>query len=94
MFKYKINEKWAEALMDVEIAVHLNPDFVISGDFRSIPMAVSLRNHKIIWKTKEISHSAAAKGKILLAFTSSNVPAKSIIKEIKLSMKCHNKCML
>lgn len=57
-------------------------------------MAVSLKNHKIIWKAKEISHTASSKGKILLAFTNSNVPAKSIIKEIRLNMKCVNKGML
>lgn len=57
-------------------------------------MAVSLKNHKIIWKAKEISHTTSSKGKILLAFTNSNVPAKSIIKEIRLNMKCQNKCML
>jgi hypothetical protein len=57
-------------------------------------MAVSLKNHKIIWKTKEISSTNSSKGKILLAFTSSNVPSKNIIKEIRLNMKCHHKGML
>lgn len=57
-------------------------------------MAVSLRNSKIIWRTKEISHNSSGKGKILLAFTKSNVPTNQIIKEIKLTMKCVNKGMI
>jgi len=94
IFKYKINEKWREPLTEIEIAVHLNPDFLIREEVKSIPMAVSLKNHKIIWKTKEISPSNSSKGKILLAFTNSNVAPKLIIKEIRLTMKCHNKGML
>jgi hypothetical protein len=67
---------------------------MVTGDCKTIPMAVSLRNSKIVWKTKEISHQAAAKGKILLAFTNSNISPKKIIKEIRLSMKCLNKGMI
>ena len=81
-------------MTEIEIAVHLNPEFVIREEVKSIPMAVSLKNHKIIWKTKEISLTNSSKGKILLSFTNSNVPSKLIIKEIRLTMKCLNKGML
>lgn len=57
-------------------------------DCKSVPSAYSLKNNKITWKTKEImpfSHNS--KGKIILAFGSSNISPKNIIKEIKLSMK-------
>lgn len=57
-------------------------------DCKSVPSAYSLKNNKITWKTKEIVPGANnCKGKIILAFGSSNVAPKHIIKEIKLSMK-------
>ena len=59
-------------------------------DCKTVPAAHSLKSGKVIWKTKEISWGSGnkSKGKVLLAFGSSNVPPKNIIKEIKLSMKC------
>jgi hypothetical protein len=59
-------------------------------DCKSVPSAYSLKNNKITCKTKEImpfSHNS--KGKIILAFGSSNISPKNIIKEIKLSMKAN-----
>lgn len=50
-------------------------------DCKSVPSAYSLKNNKITWKTKEImpfSHNS--KGKIILAFGSSNISPKNIIK--------------
>jgi hypothetical protein len=59
-------------------------------DCKSVPSAYSLKNNKITWKTKEIiPNSANAKGKIILAFGSSNIAPKHIIKDIKLSMKAN-----
>ena len=57
-------------------------------DCKSVPSAYSLRNNKITWKTKEIlPGSNNCKGKIILAFGSSNIPPQKIIKEIRLTMK-------
>lgn len=59
-------------------------------DCKSVPPAYSLRNNKITWKTKEIlPNSNNSKAKIILAFGSSNIPPKYIIKEIKLGCKAH-----
>lgn len=86
-FKYKINEKWKERLYDIDISVYLNKEFLVM-DCKSVPSAYSLKNNKITWKTKEIAqHSNNSKGKIILAFGSSNIAPKYIIKEIKLTMK-------
>ena len=51
-------------------------------DCRAVPAAQSLRNNKVTWKTREISWGGnnKSKGKVLLAFGSSNVPPKKIIK--------------
>jgi hypothetical protein len=73
----------------VDISVFLNKEFFLI-DCKSVPSAYSLKNNRITWKTKEImplSHDS--KGKIILAFGSSNISPKSIIKEIKLSMKAN-----
>ena len=57
-------------------------------DCRSIPVAHSLKNNKVTWKTKEIIPGGSnSKGKILLAFGQAKFPPKKIISEIKLSMK-------
>ena len=59
-------------------------------DCKSVPSAYSLKNNKITWKTKEIlPNSNNSKGKIILAFGSSNISHKYIIKEIKLAMKAN-----
>lgn len=59
-------------------------------DCKSVPSAYSLKNNKITWKTKEIlPNSNNSKGKIILAFGSSNISPKHIIKEIKLTMKAN-----
>ena len=59
-------------------------------DCKSVPSAYSLKNNKITWKTKEIlPNSNNSKGKIVLAFGSSNIPPKKIIHEIKLTMKAN-----
>ena len=59
-------------------------------DCKSVPSAYSLKNNKITWKTKEIlPNSNNSKGKIILAFGSSNISPKYIIKEIKLAMKAN-----
>jgi len=59
-------------------------------DCKSVPPAYSLRNNKITWKTKEIiPNSNNSKAKIILAFGSSNIPPKKIIKEIKLTCKAN-----
>lgn len=56
--------------------MHLNKDFIV-GDCNSIPPAVSLRNNKVTWKSKEIvPGSSSAKGKILLAFSQAKFPPK------------------
>ena len=50
-------------------------------DCKSVPPAYSLRNNKITWKTKEIlPNSNNSKAKIILAFGSSNIPPRYIIK--------------
>jgi hypothetical protein len=88
-FKYKTNEKWKHRLYDVDISVHLSKEFVVR-DCKSVPSAYSLRNGKITWKTKEIlPNSNNSKGKIILAFASSNIAPKHIIKEVKLTMKAN-----
>jgi len=57
-------------------------------DCKSVPSAYSLKNNKITWKTKEIlPNSNNSKGKIILAFGSSNISPKHIIKEVRLNMK-------
>ena len=67
--------------------MHLNKDFV-AGDCNSIPPALSLRNNKVTWKSKEIvPNTSSAKGKILLAFSQAKFPPKEILAEIRLSMK-------
>lgn len=59
-------------------------------DCKSVPSAYSLKNNKITWKTKEILPNANnSKGKIILAFGSTNIAPKHIIKEIKLNMKAN-----
>jgi hypothetical protein len=88
-FKYKINEKWKHRLYEVDISVYLNKEFLVM-ECKSIPSAYSLRNNKITWKTKEIHpNSNNSKGKIILAFGSTNIAPKHIIKEIKLTMKAN-----
>jgi hypothetical protein len=50
-------------------------------DCKSVPSAYSLKNNKITWKTKEmLPNSNNSKGKIILAFGSSNILPKNIIK--------------
>lgn len=57
-------------------------------DCKSVPNANSLKNNRVTWKTKQIAPSSNnAKGKIILAFGSTNIQPKHIIKEIRLSMK-------
>lgn len=76
-------------MYDVDISVYLNREFMVM-DCKSVPSAYSLKNNKITWKTKEIlPFSNNSKGKIILAFGSSNIAPKHIIKEIKLSMKAN-----
>jgi hypothetical protein len=73
----------------VDISVYLSKEFVVM-DCKSVPSAYSLKNNKITWKTKEImpfSHNA--KGKIILAFGSSNIAPSHIVKEVRLSMKAN-----
>ena len=78
-FKYKMNEKWKHHLFDVDISVYLNKEFLVM-DCKSVPSAYSLKSNKITWKTKEIlPNSNNSKGKIVLAFGSSNIPPKKII---------------
>jgi hypothetical protein len=49
-------------------------------DCKSVPSAYSLKNNKITWKTKEIIPNASnSKGKIILAFGSSNLAPSLII---------------
>jgi len=73
--------------------VYLNKEFLVM-DCKSVPSAYSLKNNKITWKTKEILPNANnSKGKIILAFGSSNISPKHIIKEIKLTMKA-NCCLI
>ena len=82
-----MNEKWKHKIYDFDINVYLNKEFVVL-DCRSIPVAHSLKNNKVTWKTKEILPNAQnSKGKILLAFGQAKFPPKKIISEIKLSMK-------
>lgn len=67
--------------------MYLNKDFVVL-DCKSIPVANSLKNNKVTWKSKEIvPNSSSAKGKILLAFSQAKFPPKEILAEIKLNMK-------
>lgn len=59
-------------------------------DCKSIPVANSLKNNKVTWKTKEIiPNSNNSKGKILLAFSQAKFPPKQILAEIRLNMKCN-----
>ena len=50
-FKYKMNERWKHRIFDFDINVYLNKEFVVL-DCRSIPVAHSLKNNKVTWKTK------------------------------------------
>ena len=69
-----MNEKWKNKIYDLDIIVHLNKDFVVL-DCKSIPAAHSLKNNKVVWKTKEIApNSSNSKGKILLAFGQAKFP--------------------
>jgi hypothetical protein len=88
-FKYKMNEKWKHKIYDFDINVYLNKQF-IALDCKSIPVANSLKNNKVTWKTKEIApNSPNSKGKILLAFSQAQLPPKHILAEIRLNMKCN-----
>lgn len=88
-FKYKVNEKWRHRLYDIDISVYLHREFLVM-DCKSVPSAYSLKNNKITWKTKEILPQAAnAKGKIILAFGSTNLPPALIITHIRLTMKAN-----
>ncbi len=46
-----MNEKWKHKIFDFDINVYLNKEFVVL-DCRSIPVAHSLKNNKVTWKTK------------------------------------------
>lgn len=82
-----MNEKWKHKIFEFDINVYLNKDFVVL-DCKSIPAANSLKNNKVTWKNKEIiPNSNSSKGKILLAFSQAKFPPKSILSEIRLSMK-------
>ena len=82
-----MNEKWTHKIYEFDINVFLNKDFVVL-DCKSIPVANSLKNNKVTWKTKEITPgSSKSKGKILLAFSQVQFPPKQILSEIRLCMK-------
>lgn len=82
-----MNEKWKHKIYEFDINVHLHKQFIVL-DCKSIPVANSLKNNKVTWKTKQISpNSSNSKGKILLAFSQAKFPPKDIISEIKLNMK-------
>jgi hypothetical protein len=84
-----MNEKWKHKIYDFDINVYLNKQF-IALDCKSIPVANSLKNNKVTWKTKEIvPNSPNSKGKILLAFSQAQLPPKHILAEIRLNMKCN-----